>query len=293
MREETWYSAHEAVEAGLAQRVVELKEEDATDAKNRFDLRIFAYAGRSHAPAPKMRATSPELTRDNVPANEEVVKPEDGMTPEQLEAIGLPEDATEEQISERLTALAAEADLEADADDGDEPDEDEESEEDTSEEEEESEDEPSTTSQPEGTVLVDAAALAQLQASAARADELFEKERVRTRDALLNSAVQAGKIAPARLSHWTAQYDADPVGITKIVNELPQVIPVKEIGHGGDGGDSIEASATEYPTQYLTAAEKARIKQARRRSPWPSQSKTNASGTTRRDRTSLATSPQR
>jgi ATP-dependent protease ClpP protease subunit len=263
MREETWYSANEAVEAGLAHHVVELKE-DATEAKNRFDLRIFAHAGRSHAPAPKLRAANSGFPRDNVPANDEVVKPEDGMTPEQLEVIGLPEDATEEQISERLAELIASADTPAG---GDEPNPDEGGEDEPGKPEpenapDEDEVETPTTTQPEGTVLVDAAALAQLQASAARSDELFEKERVRTRDALLNSAVQAGKIAPARLRHWKAQYDADPEGITKVVNELPEVIPVKEIGHGGDGGDSLEASATEYPTQYLTAAEKARIKQA-------------------------------
>jgi ATP-dependent protease ClpP protease subunit len=261
MDAETWYSAQEAVDAGLADEVVELKGKDAEEAKNRFDLRIFAFAGREQAPAPKLRAANNGLPRDNVPANEEVAKPEDGMTPEQLEVIGLPEDATEEQISQRLEELAS-AEVEPDTDDGgdDEPDEDEDSEDETSQEEES--EGSGEASVPDGTVLVHAAALAQLQASAARADEMYEKERVRTRDALLNSAVKAGKIPPARVDHWRAQYDQDAEGITKVVNELPEVIPVKEIGHGGDGGDEIEANATEYPTNYLTPAEKARIKQA-------------------------------
>lgn len=188
------------------------------------------------------------------------------MTPDHLKVIGLPEDATDEQISERLTELAATASTTADGGDTGEDDGDETAEEsETEESETEESDDKDTTSaaQPvEGTVVVDAAALAQLQASAARADNLYEKERVRTRDALLNSAVQAGKIPPARLDHWRTQYDNDAEGITKVINELPEVIPVKEIGHGGDGGNAIEASATEYPTQYLTAAEKARIKQA-------------------------------
>jgi ATP-dependent protease ClpP protease subunit len=38
MRGEQWYAASEAVEAGLADRLVELKEEDGENAKNRFDL---------------------------------------------------------------------------------------------------------------------------------------------------------------------------------------------------------------------------------------------------------------
>jgi ATP-dependent protease ClpP protease subunit len=255
MHGETWFSAQEAVDAGLADRVVELKEEDAEKAKNRFDLRIFAHAGRANAPAPKLRAANNGLPRDNVPANDEVVKPEDGMTPEQLEVIGLPEDATEEQISERLTELAT-AEAEPDTDDGgdDEPDEDED---DASEEEEESE-EPGEVSIPDGTVLVDAEALAQLQASAARADELYEKERVRNRDALLNAAVRDGKIAPARLAHWQTQYDNDAEGIAKIVNELPSIIPVTEIGHGG-GGDVENKADDSYDRSALTPAERKRI----------------------------------
>lgn len=49
MRAETWYSASEAVAAGLAQRVGR-ETEDTTS--NRWDLSIFNYAGRSSAPAP-------------------------------------------------------------------------------------------------------------------------------------------------------------------------------------------------------------------------------------------------
>lgn len=47
---ETWYSAEEAVAAGLADRVEDRKAD--AEVKNRFDLTIFTYAGRDHAPAP-------------------------------------------------------------------------------------------------------------------------------------------------------------------------------------------------------------------------------------------------
>lgn len=47
---ETWYSANEAVEAGLADRVEGVTAD--ADANNRFDLSLFAYAGRRAAPAP-------------------------------------------------------------------------------------------------------------------------------------------------------------------------------------------------------------------------------------------------
>jgi Mu-like prophage I protein len=193
------------------------------------------------------------------------------MTPEQLEVIGLPEDATDEQISERLTALAA---AEQNPGEDDTPDPDEGGEDDPGKPEpgtveptpetpdgEKTDATTLTAKVPAGTVLVDAAALDSLKASASRADQLFEEKRVRDRAALLNAAIKDGKIAPARLAHWQAQYDVDAEGITKIVNELPSVIPVQEIGHGGSGDEGGE-DATAYPTNYLTPAEKARIKQA-------------------------------
>jgi len=52
MLAETWYSAEEAVAAGLADRV-EAKQEKV---ENRFDLSVFTYAGRDKAPAPGERA---------------------------------------------------------------------------------------------------------------------------------------------------------------------------------------------------------------------------------------------
>ena len=50
MQRETWFSAQEAVDAGLADRVGELSATQAPS--NRFDLSIFTYAGRAAAPAP-------------------------------------------------------------------------------------------------------------------------------------------------------------------------------------------------------------------------------------------------
>jgi len=48
MREETWYNAQEAVDAGLADQVGGTSD----DVKNAWDLSIFNYAGRDEAPSP-------------------------------------------------------------------------------------------------------------------------------------------------------------------------------------------------------------------------------------------------
>jgi ATP-dependent protease ClpP protease subunit len=73
MRAETWYSADEAVEAGLADRTDSAAERDAAAA---FDLTVFAHAGRAHAPAP----------RRNTPAAQAPNKEETEMNRAQLAA---------------------------------------------------------------------------------------------------------------------------------------------------------------------------------------------------------------
>jgi len=57
MRAETWYSADEAVSAGLADEVVALRPGPAPE--NNWDLSVFQYAGRDRAPAPVASAPQP------------------------------------------------------------------------------------------------------------------------------------------------------------------------------------------------------------------------------------------
>jgi len=59
MKAETWYSADEAVKAGLADEV----GGDGSDSKNSWDLSVFNYAGRNKAPEPVIpdRVETPQL----------------------------------------------------------------------------------------------------------------------------------------------------------------------------------------------------------------------------------------
>ncbi len=52
MLAETWYTADETVEAGLADRVDRPAPADQEAAQDRFDLGIFQHAGRAEAPGP-------------------------------------------------------------------------------------------------------------------------------------------------------------------------------------------------------------------------------------------------
>lgn len=64
MQKETWYSAQEAVDAGLADEVVTTR----TTPRNVADLSIFNYAGRKFAPAPDNTVTA--TTGDSVVTEE-------------------------------------------------------------------------------------------------------------------------------------------------------------------------------------------------------------------------------
>lgn len=55
MRAETWFSAEEAVEFGLADRV----GDDNRTVENSWDMSIFSYPGRQAAPAPTVAPTGP------------------------------------------------------------------------------------------------------------------------------------------------------------------------------------------------------------------------------------------
>lgn len=75
MRAETWFSAEEAVAAGLADEVATRRRptddepeepDEPLDLAARWDLSLFAHAGRAHAPAPK--TSRPDADADLRPA---------------------------------------------------------------------------------------------------------------------------------------------------------------------------------------------------------------------------------
>jgi ATP-dependent protease ClpP protease subunit len=65
MLAETWYSAEEAVAAGLADEVAPATKRGS---RNAADLRIFNYAGRKFAPPPVVATASSEPTDDGLDA---------------------------------------------------------------------------------------------------------------------------------------------------------------------------------------------------------------------------------
>lgn len=103
MEGETWYSAQETVDVGLADKVAktEPRRGTTTPAEDRWDLSLFAYKGRSEAPAPD-RSPDASLGRPappgapfgaiDPPADDPVADVENATCPE-CEA-DVPDDAT-------------------------------------------------------------------------------------------------------------------------------------------------------------------------------------------------------
>lgn len=71
MLAETWYSADEAVAAGLADRIEGAEAPDPDAIENAFDLSVFRNAGRANAPAPTLAPdAAPESLVDLEALNE-------------------------------------------------------------------------------------------------------------------------------------------------------------------------------------------------------------------------------
>jgi hypothetical protein len=162
-------------------------------------------------------------------------------------SLGLSEDATEDEVN---AALAAAAETQEGG---------EESGEEGGEEggngngngEEEGGEESGGETQASGAVLVDAAALAQLQANATLGVQAYARQQASDRDVFLMAAVNAGKFPPARLKHWTEAWDKDPEGIKAAIDSMPEgLIPV--VARGSAGGTEASAGGGEaYPASWL------------------------------------------
>ena len=211
MRAETWYTAAEAVEAGLADRTTEDPAPEAS-ANALVDLSLFRHAGRNHAPAPAaaMAAHMPPSSTEPVEPNPQkgvtmgdilksglhnrlgIQTPIDTMTDEQLLA------AVDEVLAEQVEEQAPSAQV------------------------------------PEGTVLIDTEQLEALRADAAAGRQARDEQVRAHRAQIVDAAVADGRIAPARREHWLDALNADEEGAKALLESLAKgLIPMESIGSAG------------------------------------------------------------
>jgi ATP-dependent protease ClpP protease subunit len=215
MAAETWYSADEAVKAGLADRVEAIKDRDAAKVKAHFDLSIFNHAGRAHAPAPfaPEQPTSPSADEAEVNKGKEAIVAtlNEGLA----QKLGIATDADDETILTALDSALAERTPE------------------TPEPAPEPTIEQATLiAAKAGLSLVSNEVLTGLQNQAREGAEARAQQVRESHERIINAAIADGKIVPASRDHWLKQIAADPAGISNVIAGLPAVLPLAEVGHG-------------------------------------------------------------
>ena len=131
------------------------------------------------------------------------------MNTDHLAALGLTEDATDEQISEKLAELTATPTEGAE----------------------------SKVEVGDGQVVVDEETFATLKRNAEAGATAAKTLADRDRDEYLDRAVRAGKFPPARLGHYRTMFDADAEGARTIIDGLEAgLVPVDSaaLGHSGN-----------------------------------------------------------
>lgn len=238
MAAETWYSAQEAVDVGLASRVgaPESTSNVAAMARNSFDLTYFNFAGRMKAPAPVTESPS-AAAEAKVPQEKEAIV---ATLKESLaDRFGINADADDEAFIK-----AAEDALAAKNADGD--------------------GESAVPADPtieqaqkvaaqNGMVLVESDAFEAVKANAQLGVQARNQQIADANNAKVDEAIHGGKITPARREHWLNQLKADPEGISKVIDELPQVFNVNtEAGHAiaGNGGENPGAKPVEDDDKF-------------------------------------------
>ena len=229
MKETTWYTAKEAVAAGLADAVEVVKDAGETetaedtepdelesDVEDRFDLSMYPFAGRSHAPAPKPPAASAEGSTQTEGGTAVAVS--DEQIADLRNKLGLADDADE------ATILATVEDV---VDKATEP--------------------PAVTKPaeiPEGHVVIPAAKLADLEAGAKLATDTAAALQAKDRDAFLDA--NRSKFLPANRNAWAKEYDRDPEATKTHFASAPDIVPVSELGHAQGGDAEALAADADY-----------------------------------------------
>ncbi len=213
MRDESWYTDQEAVEAGLADRIAEddvseTEEGEKIVARDSRVWKMFRYATRADAPAPRIPARMSAGT-------EERTEPVTDESMQRIrEALGLEADADEEAIVAAVETRAAEGGTT------------------------EGESGSAENHLPEGVVMIERSALDELRADALMGREAREEQNRQRRTQRVETAIRLGKVPPARREHWLKALEVDEDGNGRVLDELAEgLVPVSAKGYDAGGTD--------------------------------------------------------
>jgi ATP-dependent protease ClpP protease subunit len=200
MKAETWYTAEEAVAAGLADEWVDAA---ASEPVNRA-----RFSARARLAIPSLASLElPSSPEPGQPRETEKLNMSDTFLASVRDRLGVPEaDASEETVLTALDeVLTEQADTTTTA----------------------------TASIPEGTVLIEAGVLAELQSNAQAGVTALAAQTAARRDSIVAKALSEGRITPATQATWRAQLDANEDGTVTLLDSLAanKALPVNEIGN--------------------------------------------------------------
>lgn len=207
MSAESWYSADEAVAAGLADSVISATagaESPTQQAKNRFDLSALAQRRTTNSSAAEVEADKKESRMATL---QEAL----------VERLGIDADADEETTLAALDeALAEQATDTPPAAPDAEP----------------TLDRAMATVKKGGFTVVETGAFADMQAQVARLESARNEQIKAGHQDYLSDAIRNGQLAPSQREHFATLLDADPEGTRTLIDSLPKnLIPVSEVGH--------------------------------------------------------------
>lgn len=214
---ETWWSAEEAVDAGIADRVLAVPKGKEQKATNHFDLTVFNHAGRTNAPPPRNALVRNQDTPADVAEVEKRKEPSVALSESALQKLGLDADADEDAINAAIEQISDNTpDL--------------------------STDEVAEVAARLGLTLVNATAHQQMQASLAQLEADRAERITAENEAAITAALGDGRINSASADTWRDELAKNREGTMRLLNNLTpnKAVPVTEIGHGVSREDTTQ-----------------------------------------------------
>jgi len=233
LADDTWLTAAESVELGLADRIAVIPDAGETETLGEEVLILTVPADEDPlALARVTRVPDRAAARShNLPSSSEPGQPnrKEPLNMSDILKAGLRErlGVTDSAISDELLLAAVDEALAEQVTD-------------------------TAPAVPAGTVLIDSTVLTDLQASAALGRKASEAQDNSRREAIVDSAVQDGRIAPASRDTWIASLNANEEGTTALIASLAKnLVPVAEIGTSDEPSeaDSLYARAWDNETK--------------------------------------------
>lgn len=243
MRDESWFTAEEAMLVGLIDEIRISPTAPVANAvpKSRvLNSGSFKYRSREQAPTPEIaaRAKAQEASSALAEDNRKESSMADLMN-ELRQRLGVADaDADEGTILAALDEVLAEQAQEPVDDDP----------KDVSPDEDPEDEAPSNTVEPdEETVVLDKEVYADLLARAEKGDEFDEKTTREDAEEFVQNAIDAGKLSAASKDRWVTRVLGDPEDAKARINQMASGrVPREELGRGGsdnEASDNLSAAA--------------------------------------------------